>query len=197
MAKLSAICLPSFCVKKEIKEFCICRRKNLLGHMGKVTSGLMIGIFLRFFFILLALEEESSLPPPPLLAPPPPDDRGSGVGVADDIIPPGSGLYPPSSPLPGLGGREPPSEEAAAACSKVDPLEILREAVGEGCSIRELAEQVDGHNKPVARWLSSNATCSTCIVGVVGSGLLVLVGGGGGNGCACLLAALSALSCKF
>ena len=138
----------------------------------------------------------SSLPPPPPLAPPPPpEDRGSGVGVADDIIPLGSGLYPPSSPLPGLGGREPPNDEAAAACSKVDPLEILREAVGEGCSIRELAEQGDGHNKPVTRWLSSNATCS-CTIGVVGSGLLVLVGGGG-SGCACLLAALSALLCKF
>lgn len=87
--------------------------QDLLGHMGRVTSGLMMGIF-RF---LLAAELMASLSLPEWASP----WISSGLG----------GRWSPDGKMDAKTGT-PGAGPAVEAANKVHPLDILRVAVGEG-----------------------------------------------------------------
>ncbi len=104
--------------------------RDLLGHIGRVTSGLMIGIFLFLVAAAAAAELMASLSLPQW---PSTEANSSGLGGRSDkmeILCDGVVAGPPVDDP----DEEPAAAAAATLASKVDPLEILRVAVGEGWS---------------------------------------------------------------
>lgn len=89
--------------------------EDLLGHMGRVTSGLMMGIFR--FLVAAAAELIASLSLPEWAS----AWASSGLGGRWST----EGKMDAKTGAPGVG-------PAAEAANRVHPLDILRVAVGEG-----------------------------------------------------------------